>query len=70
MLNKIFLCVLIVGGINWGLIGVLDFDLVAFLFGGQTSLLSRAVYTLVGISALGCIPSLFTKDTNADTTMS
>ncbi len=59
MLSKIFLAVLIIGGVNWGLIGVLNFDLVAFLFGGQTSLLAKIVYSLVGVSAIACIPSLF-----------
>lgn len=58
MLGKIALALLIIGGINWGLIGLLSFDLVAFIFGSQASLLARAVYTLVGISALLCIPML------------
>jgi len=49
--QKILLCITIIGAINWGLIGILDFDLVAFLF-GTGSLLSRVVYTLVGISGL------------------
>lgn len=59
MFNKICLAILIIGGINWGLIGIINFDLVAFLFGGQASLLSRIVYTLVGISAICVIPTLF-----------
>jgi len=42
---------LIVGGLNWGLVGALNFDLVAALF-GEASLLSRVVYTLVGLSAV------------------
>ncbi len=66
MLSKIFLAVLIIGGVNWGLIGLLNFDLVAFLFGGETSLISRIVYTLVGISAVCCLPNLFTDNTNKD----
>lgn len=45
---------LIVGGVNWGLVGLFDFDLVAYLFGAQTGL-SRVVYTLVGLSALYAI---------------
>ena len=61
MLNKIALALLIIGGINWGLIGIFRFDLVAFLFGGQTAIISRIVYTLVAISALWCI-SLFFSD--------
>lgn len=43
---------LIIGGLNWGLIGLFQFDLVAAIFGGQDAVLSRIIYTLVGISAL------------------
>ncbi len=43
---------LIVGGINWGLVGLAQFDLVAAIFGGQDALLSRIVYILVGLAAL------------------
>jgi uncharacterized membrane protein YuzA (DUF378 family) len=50
-INLITLVLLIVGGLNWGLVGLLEFDLVAALF-GQMSALSRMVYTLVGLSAL------------------
>ena len=59
ILNKIFLALLIIGGLNWGLIGLFQFDLVASLFGGMSSLVSRIVYTLVGISAIYCISMLF-----------
>ncbi|MEO8176739.1 MAG: DUF378 domain-containing protein [Sphingomicrobium sp.] len=57
-LNLITLVLLIVGGLNWGLIGLFDFDLVATLFGDMTTL-SRIVYVLVGISAVVQIGSLF-----------
>lgn len=50
-LNLITLLLVIVGGVNWGLVGLFDFDLVAALF-GEDSALSRIVYTLVGLSAL------------------
>jgi uncharacterized membrane protein YuzA (DUF378 family) len=50
-LNLITLVLIIVGGLNWGLVGVADFDLVAAIF-GQGSALSRLVYALVGLSAL------------------
>lgn len=43
---------LVVGGLNWGLVGFFQFDLVAAIFGGQSAILSRAVYALVGLSAL------------------
>ena len=59
ILNKLFLTLLIVGGLNWGLIGLFQFDLVASIFGGMASLVSRIVYTLVGISAVYCISMLF-----------
>lgn len=51
-INILTLVLLIVGGINWGLVGVAQFDLVAAIFGGQDALLARVVYTLVGLSAL------------------
>ncbi|MBP1970970.1 uncharacterized membrane protein YuzA (DUF378 family) [Virgibacillus natechei] len=57
--QRIALALLIIGGINWGLIGLFQWDLVASLFGGQEAALSRVVYTLVGISALFCLTLLF-----------
>ncbi len=65
MLDKIALTLSIIGGINWGLIGLFQFDLVAFLLGGSGSLLSRIVYALVGLSALWCISLLF-RDTDTE----
>ena len=59
VINKIFLTLLIIGGINWGLIGLFQYDLVAALFGGAASMISRIIYTLVGISGLYCITMLF-----------
>jgi len=61
VLDRIALFLLIVGGVNWGLVGIFEFDLVAWLFGGSASLISRIVYVLVAISALWCV-SLFFKD--------
>ena len=58
-IDKIALILNIIGGINWGLIGLFRFDLVAFICGGQTSTLSRIIYTLVALSALWCITLLF-----------
>jgi uncharacterized membrane protein YuzA (DUF378 family) len=51
VVNVVTLVLLIVGGLNWGLVGLADFDLVAALF-GEMSILSRIVYVLVGLSAL------------------
>ncbi|MBQ1207991.1 MAG: DUF378 domain-containing protein [Lachnospiraceae bacterium] len=59
MIHKLALALLIVGGINWGLVGIFQFDLVAWLFGGVDSVVSRIVYTLVGLSALWCTMLLF-----------
>ncbi|MEJ1320859.1 DUF378 domain-containing protein [Latilactobacillus sakei] len=54
-LDNIALALLIVGGLNWLLVGLFKFDLVAMLFGGQATIISRIVYVLVGLSALYCI---------------
>lgn len=60
-LQRITLLLIIVGAINWGLIGLFQFDLVATLFGGgeQSGAFARVIYTLVGISGLVCISLLF-----------
>lgn len=61
MLDRIALILLIIGGINWGLIGIFQFDLVAWAFGGSAAIISRIVYVLVALSAIWCV-SLFFKD--------
>lgn len=50
--NTIALALLIVGGLNWLLVGLFKFDLVASIFGGQDSVLSRIIYVIVGICAI------------------
>ena len=65
MLDKIALALIVIGGINWGSIGLFRFDIVAWLFGGQTALISRIVYTLVGLAAIWCISLLFRTDSDA-----
>ena len=57
-LTLVTLVLLIVGGLNWGLVGAFHFDLVATLFGGQDALLARVVYIVVGLSALWQIVAL------------
>ena len=52
ILNIVTLALVIVGGVNWGLVGAFQFDLVAAVFGGQDAMLARLVYVLVGLSAL------------------
>ena len=59
MINKIALIIAIIGGINWGSIGLFGFDIVAWIFGGQGSVISRIIYTVVGLSAVWCISLLF-----------
>ena len=59
MADKIALLLTIIGAINWGLIGIFQFDLVGFLFGGQSALVSRIIFTLVGAAGLWSIALLF-----------
>lgn len=51
-LNLITLILVIIGGLNWGLVGLFQLDLVSALFGGSDAVLSRLVFSLVGLSAL------------------
>ncbi len=57
--RRIALALVIIGAINWGLIGFFKFDLVASIFGGQTAFLSRVIYALVGLSGLASLGILF-----------
>lgn len=66
IINIITLILVIVGGINWGLMGLAQFDLVATLFGGPGSALSRLVYILVGLSALWQLIPLFRDISGGD----
>lgn len=63
IMDKIALALLIIGGLNWGSVGLFQFDLVAFVGGGSDGLISRVIYTAVGLSALWCITLLF-RDTD------
>jgi hypothetical protein len=65
MLDKIALTLLVVGGLNWGAVGLFQFDLVAFIGGGQSGIVSRIIYVLVALSALWCISLLFRDTTEA-----
>ena len=56
----------IIGAINWGLVSLFQFDLVAWVFGGQTAFLSRLVYGLVGLAGLWCITLLFWRGESRD----
>ncbi len=57
-LRIIALLLVIIGAINWGLIGLFDFNLVSLIFGGVESTLTKVIYILVGISGLLCIKEL------------
>ena len=61
-MDAIALILSIVGSLNWGLVALFRFDLVAWLFGGQTALLSRLVYAVVALAGLWCISFLFRRN--------
>ena len=63
IMQRIALIITLFDALNWGLIGFFQFDLVAFIFGGQNALFSRIIYALVGISALINIGLLFKPST-------
>ena len=65
-MDTIALLLSIIGSLNWGLIGFLQFDLVAWLFGGQDAILSRIVYALVGLAGVWCITLLFRRHPRID----
>ena len=66
MLNRIALIITIIGALNWGSIGLFQFDLVAWACGGPAALLARIIYTVVALAGLWCITLLFKPDCNAD----
>ena len=70
MFDKLCLILLIIGGINWGSIGLFQFDIVAWIFGGQGALLSRIIYTLVALAGIWCISLLFKNTDECPTTHS
>ncbi len=61
IINRIALILNIIGGLNWGLIGLFKFDLVAWICGGQDSVIARIIYCLVGLAAIWCISLLFRR---------
>lgn len=62
-MDTIALILSIIGSLNWGLVGIFQFDLVAWLFGSQGALLSRIVYGVIGLAGLWCISLLFRRTT-------
>ena len=66
IMDRIALILAIIGGLNWGCVGLFRFDLVAYLFGGQTATVSRVIYTIVGLAAIWCISLLFRESLASD----
>ena len=60
-MDTIALILSIIGSLNWGLVGIYQFDLVAWLFGGQDMVISRILYTVIGLAGLWCISLLFRR---------
>ena len=58
-IDRIALLLVVIGGINWGSVGLFQYDLVGALFGGMSGMISRIIFTLVGIAALWCITLIF-----------
>lgn len=63
MLDRIALILAVIGALNWGGIGLFQFDTVAWLFGGQDNIISRIIYVVVGLAGLWCISLLFRERT-------
>ena len=66
MLDRTSLILTIIGAINWLLVGLFQFDLVAYICGGQDAVISRVIYTIVGVAGLWCISLLFRRRHNED----
>ena len=62
MIDRIALILVVVGAVNWGSIGLFQFDIVSWLFGGQDAILSRIIYTLVALAGVWCISLLFREN--------
>ncbi|MDR1465686.1 MAG: DUF378 domain-containing protein [Oscillospiraceae bacterium] len=59
MLDRIALILVVLGALNWGSIGLFQFDMVAWIFGGQGAVVSRILYTLVALAGIWCVSLLF-----------
>lgn len=62
MFDKICLILSIIGSLNWGLVGLFKFDLVAWIFGGSDAIISRIIYTVIALAGIWCISLLFRSD--------
>jgi len=61
-MDTLALILSIIGSINWGLVGIFQFDLVSWIFGGQDAVLSRVIYSIIALAGLWCITLLFRKN--------
>ena len=66
-MDTLALIISIIGCLNWGLVGLFRFDLVAWLFGGAGSQISRIVYTVVGLAGLWCVTFLMRRNKIVET---
>lgn len=62
ILDRIALILSVIGSLNWGLVGLFQFDAVAWLFGGADALLSRIVYCIIALAGVWCISLIFRPD--------
>lgn len=62
MIDRIALILVIIGAINWGSIGLFQFDIVGWIFGGQDAIVSRIIFTLVALAGIWCISLLFREN--------
>ena len=60
-MDTIALLLSIIGSLNWGLVGIFQFDLVAWAFGGTDAIISRIIYTVIALAGIWCISLLFTS---------
>ncbi len=65
-MDTLALILSVIGCVNWGLVGIFQLDLVAWLFGGQGSVISRLIYTIVGLSGIWIATFLFRRNAFAD----
>ena len=66
MIDKICLALVIIGSLNWGLVGIFQVDLVAWAFGGADAIVSRIIYTVIALAGIWCISLLFAPRRHRD----
>ncbi|MBQ8209426.1 MAG: DUF378 domain-containing protein [Clostridia bacterium] len=62
MLDRIALILVVIGAVNWGSIGLFQFDIVSWIFGGQDAIISRIIYTVIALAGIWCISLLFREN--------